>query len=94
MRTHKYSSAKEVNVDECYGCGGFFIDSGELGQIKDSYMSEEERDAYIQKLLDEMPEYADLKEDTERMEARAASCRKYGGFIRRFFSRTRDSDKL
>ena len=25
MHTHKYSSAQEVNVDECYGCGGFFL---------------------------------------------------------------------
>ena len=94
MCTHKYSSAKEVNVDECYGCGGFFLDSGELGQIKDSYMSEAEKDAYVQKLLDETPEHEALKEDTERMEARAASCRKYGGFIRRSFSQTRDSGKL
>ena len=95
MHTHKYSSANEVNVDECYGCGGFFLDSGELGQIKDSYMSEEEKDAYVQKLLDETPEYADLKEDTERMEARTASCRKYGGFLRRFaFPRTGGSGKL
>ena len=90
MRTHKYSSAKEVNVDECYGCGGFFLDSGELGQIKDSYMSEAERDAYTQKLLDDTPEYEALKEDTARMKARAASCRKYSGLLRRFvFSPTR-----
>ena len=30
MQIHKYLAAKQVNVDECYSCGGFFIDSGEL----------------------------------------------------------------
>lgn len=97
MRTRKYSSAKEVNVDECYGCGGFFLDSGELRQIKDNYMSEEERDAYVQKLVDEMPEYAALKEDTERIKAKArsATCRKFGNFLRkRVFLPTRNSGDL
>ena len=28
MHIHRYQSAKEVNVDECYQCGGFFHDSG------------------------------------------------------------------
>jgi len=55
MHAHKYSSAKEVNVDECYSCGGFFLDSGDLREIRDNYMSEEERDAYVQKLVNEMP---------------------------------------
>ncbi|UCD57386.1 MAG: zf-TFIIB domain-containing protein, partial [Candidatus Hydrogenedentota bacterium] len=38
MLRHKYESAKEVNVDECYGCGGIFLDSGELKVIRDTHM--------------------------------------------------------
>jgi len=79
MHTHKYSSAKEVNVDECYACGGFFLDSGELRKIRDNYMSEEERDAYVQKLVNEMP----LIKDTEKVKSRAAACRKFGGLLSR-----------
>ena len=81
MRAHKYSSAKEVNVDECYGCGGFFLDSGELREIRDNYMSEEERDAYVQKLLGEMPEYKALKEETQQLRARAGT--KFGNILRK-----------
>lgn len=85
MHVHKYSSAKEVNVDECYGCGGFFLDSGELQEIRDNYMSEEERDAYVQKLLDEIPEYKAMEKETEAQKAklRKSAGRKFGGILRR-----------
>jgi Zn-finger nucleic acid-binding protein len=77
MHAHKYKNAKEVNVDECYACGGFFIDSGELKQMRDNYMSEEDRHAYVQKLVAEAP----LIEDAERANARADMCRKLGGLL-------------
>jgi Zn-finger nucleic acid-binding protein len=70
MHAHKYKSSKEVNVDECYQCGGFFLDSGELRVIKESFMSEEERDQYIQKLLSEMPGYQEREKELERGKAR------------------------
>jgi Zn-finger nucleic acid-binding protein len=81
MQTHKYSGAKEVAVDECYGCGGFFLDSGELQLIRDHYMDDNERDAYVRQLLDEAP----IEERTERAKLRASACRTLGGlFSRRF----------
>jgi len=83
MHAHKHSNAKEVNVDECYACGGFFLDSGELREMRDNYMSEEERDRYVQKLVDAMPEYTALKEDTEKAKVRAAMCQKFGNILRK-----------
>ncbi|HCO94028.1 MAG TPA: hypothetical protein DIU00_08765 [Phycisphaerales bacterium] len=79
MRSHKYKSAKQVNVDECYACGGFFLDSGELGQIRDNYMSEEERDAYVQRLIEETP----LRDDTHKAKLRAAGCHALGSLFSR-----------
>ncbi len=39
-----YASAKkEVQVDECYSCGGKFLDYGELEKIRAQYETEEER---------------------------------------------------
>jgi len=35
MHRHDYRSNKELVVDECYKCGGFFLDSGELKCIRD-----------------------------------------------------------
>ena len=53
MRSHKYKSNKDVSVDECYACGGFFLDSGELRRIRENFMSEAARDAYVRTLPDD-----------------------------------------
>lgn len=47
-----YASAKhEVEVDECYGCGGKFLDHSELEKIRAQYATEEERAADVVKEL-------------------------------------------
>ena len=82
MHTHKYQSSKEVNVDECYACGGFFLDSGELKVIRDTYMSKREEEEYLQKILDDIPEYNRAKQDLEKKKMRANALRKYTRFLR------------
>lgn len=44
MRNHPYPHAPEVRVDECATCGGFFLDSGELRAIRDTYLANAARD--------------------------------------------------
>ncbi len=82
MHVHKYQSSKEVNVDECYACGGFFLDSGELRAIRESFMSEEEREAYAKKLIDEVPEHAQAVDELEKEQARTAAIDKFTRFLR------------
>jgi len=79
MHAHKYSHAKEVNVDECYACGGFFLDSGELKAIRQTRMSEEERDAYVQKLISGAP----LKAGSGNVRVRTSACQKFGDILSR-----------
>lgn len=43
MMRHFFSAKKQVEVDECPGCGGFWLDTGELGTIRKEFGSEEER---------------------------------------------------
>jgi Zn-finger nucleic acid-binding protein len=74
MLEHKYKNAKEVSIDECYACGGFFLDSGELKQIRDNYMSEDERDVYVQRLIGETL----LRHDAGKSILRAAGCHTLG----------------
>lgn len=39
-----FASAKyEIQIDECYGCGGKFLDYNELDKIRSQYSSEKER---------------------------------------------------
>ena len=43
MMRHFFSVKKEVQVDECPGCGGFWLDAGELRKIRSLFNTEEER---------------------------------------------------
>ena len=79
MHAHKYRSAKEVNVDECYSCGGFFLDSGELKEIREHHMNNEERDTYIHKLVDEAP----MTGVAHKAGLRTEACRMLGGLLSR-----------
>ncbi len=45
MMRHFAGVKKEVEVDECPGCGGFWLDFGELAKIRAQYATEEEKGA-------------------------------------------------
>lgn len=47
-----YSSVKrQIAVDECYFCGGKFLDNGELIKIREEYATEAERSADLAKII-------------------------------------------
>lgn len=82
MFAHKYQSSKEVNVDECYFCGGFFLDSGEFKVIRDTFMSQQEEEKYMNKILDEMPTYQHAKKDLDKEKLRSEATKRYTRFLR------------
>ncbi len=43
MMRHFFSVKQKVQVDECPSCGGFWLDCGELRQIRCEFKTEEER---------------------------------------------------
>jgi len=79
MMKHFMSIKRDVEVDECGNCGGFWLDAGELGQIRDQFTTEADRekaaDAYfsetfgeeLQKMLDESQEKADRAHNIAKM---------------------------
>ena len=81
MHTHKYKRAKEVNVDECYQCGSFFLDSGELTEIRDHYMSDAEVAAYADQLVKSVPEYALERLTLDKEKQRLAAIQKFTGLL-------------
>jgi hypothetical protein len=82
MCQHLFESAKEINVDECYGCGAFFLDSGELRVIRDKFMSEAERKAYQDHLLAGIPGHVQGDKDLEKEGERTEAIRQYTKFLR------------
>ncbi len=45
------SPKKEVQIDECYKCGGKFLDNGELQKIRAEYKNQEERTDDVMKTI-------------------------------------------
>jgi len=54
MMRHFFSVKKEVEVDECPGCGGFWFDAGELGKIRGLYDTEQERHNAVEEYFSEV----------------------------------------
>ena len=82
MHRHLFASDKQVNVDECYGCAGFFLDSGELVEIRDHHMTPEEEEAYGQKLLNDSPVFQAAEKNLEKESARADAVAHLTRFVR------------
>jgi len=63
MMRHFFSIKRQVEVDECPGCGGVWLDSGELGQIRSMYATEQEREQAAEEYFAEVlgSEFAEMK---------------------------------
>lgn len=81
MHSHKYARANEINIDECYNCGGIFLDSGELTQVRDHYMSDAEVDAYAEKLIHGVPGFDQAEKEQDAEEARVANMQHLTHFL-------------
>jgi len=82
MHIHKYQSSKLVNVDECYKCAGFFLDSGELSVMRDSHMTEAEEQEYLDKLLEKNETFQQALLDQAQERERVAALSKFTRFFR------------
>jgi Zn-finger nucleic acid-binding protein len=75
------SVKRQVEVDECPGCAGIWLDAGELATIRDQFATEEERRQAADDYFDEIfgPElerrHAERSEKLERVERMARAFR-------------------
>ena len=80
MHVHKYRSTINIVVDECYKCGGFFLDPGELKGIREAFRKSEEKELYVQFLLKDIPGYSQMKLDSAKLEDRANAIKSFTDF--------------
>ena len=75
MMRHFFSVKKQVEVDECPGCAGFWLDTGELGKIRSLFKTEEERtkaaEEYYSEIFDE--QLAEMKPESGEKFTRIAN---------------------
>lgn len=81
MMKHFASVKKEVEIDECAGCGGVWLDYGELGKIRQQFATEEERKKAAQEYFSELFD-DELSEMSAESEAQLAKAQKFAGIFR------------
>jgi Zn-finger nucleic acid-binding protein len=54
MMRHFYSPRRRVEVDECPGCGGYWLDAGELAAIREERQTSPEQQAAVEKYLNDI----------------------------------------
>ncbi len=76
-----YSSIqKEVQLDECYSCGGKFLDRGELTKFRQEYKTEAERSGDVIKAV-----YSTVGVEMERLDISNAQAKKYRSPLKKLF---------
>lgn len=83
MMRHFHSVKKEVVVDECPRCGGFWLDFGELGQIRRQYDSEDERQKAAKEYFKEIfgEKLKKMKEESEEKNEKAKKIARMFRFV-------------
>ena len=73
MMRHFFSVKKEVEVDECPSCSGFWLDVGELRKIRSMFNTEEERHKAADEYFSEVfgAEFAAMQAESEEKLAKA-----------------------
>lgn len=74
LMRHFYSVNREVEVDECPRCGGYWLDNGELKHIRSQYATEELRSEAADAYFDEMfgGELEKLRSESEEKAEKAS----------------------
>lgn len=83
MMQHFYSVKRQVVVDECPGCGGFWLDMGELATIRGEFATEEEARKAAQGYFSEHfdPQLDKMQQQSEEHAARAHKIARMFRFI-------------
>ena len=78
-----YSPRQQVEVDHCAGCGGHWLDLGELRNVRSLYPSDAERQAHIEEIIQEMwgEELAAAEKRGEIARAKKSRLRKMFEFV-------------
>lgn len=83
MFRHFMSVKREVGIDECPGCGGVWLDAGELRRIRNQYENEQERERAANEHFDDVfgDELAQAHEENQRQMAGARQIARILRFI-------------
>ncbi len=70
MLRHSHKNSGSVIIDECPGCGGFWLDAGELAMIRESFEAVNAKRKHTQVLLEELKKKSLAELNTEKQKHR------------------------
>lgn len=81
MRRYFFSAKRNVEVDNCGNCGGYWLDLGEIHKIRSEFKTEEERKAHSKAVFDDLfaSDLALAKQETEES---LMAAKKVGNILR------------
>jgi len=84
MKSHIYKDTQGVLVNECYICGGFFLDAGQLRAIRDSLKNRKDKEKGIDfsRALEKSSIVREFKQKTEKEKLRNKAINKYSAILR------------
>ncbi len=65
MVRRRYNIRSDVFIDECYNCGGIWLDAGELRAVREQFLSKEEARKAIEELIYSTPGLGDEIKELE-----------------------------
>jgi len=83
MMRHYFSIRRQIEIDECPRCAGFFLDSGELQAIREQFTSEVDKNTAAQSAFGDQfaPQLEAMREESQKKAERARSVARIFRFI-------------
>lgn len=78
MKQRNYFYRSGINIDECYGCGGIWLDAGELRAIRENFKDAEERVELFETMISDHPDYQQLKAQQSLLQQQTEKLRQKG----------------
>lgn len=76
------SVKKDIKIDECYSCGGKFLDNSELQGLRAEYATEEERSADMVEFM-----YSTVGADLKKLDAEVEELRRKRSWLKKLFDK-------
>ncbi len=77
------STKQEIEIDECYNCGGKFFDRGELTSMRNQYKTEKERIEAVNLILTKVAGATLSKQDIELEQLKSQNDNSFLSFLRK-----------
>jgi uncharacterized protein len=78
MQRKSFYYRSNIFIDECYVCGGVWLDAGELKAVRENFKSREQREAICDQMLSENPEFRAFMAKKTELEQKTAMIRQKG----------------